>query len=180
MESVFVAGSRAVSQLNAQIRKRLDNIMERNLTILVGDASGADKAVQRYLAKSGYSRVTVYCMESCRNNLGEWPVRFHECDPGLKRDRHYYGIKDIAMARDAECGFMLWDGMSKGTAANIVNLLNSNKKVVVYLSPQKQFLTLRTIEDFTHAAWGYKVGDTFSSRTTTKSHPPMTDHLPFE
>jgi hypothetical protein len=30
-------------------------------------------------------------------------------------DRHYYGIKDRAMAKDASCGFMPWDGVSKGT-----------------------------------------------------------------
>ncbi len=72
MKNVFIAGSRAVSKLNAQIRERLDNITKQNLLVLVGDANGADKAVQRYLAKSGYQNVVVYCMETCRNNLGGW------------------------------------------------------------------------------------------------------------
>jgi hypothetical protein len=51
MVSVFVAGSRALSRLNPQLRERLDNIIRQNLTVLIGDANGADKAVQGYLAK---------------------------------------------------------------------------------------------------------------------------------
>ncbi len=180
MEAVFVAGSRAVSRLNPEIRKRLDNIMRRDLAVLVGDANGADKAVQQYLAQSLYRRVTVYRMDSCRNNLGEWPVRSHTSELGVKRDRHYYGIKDAAMAKDATCGFMLWDGVSRGTAANIVKLLNAHKKVVVYLSPKKQFLTLRTIEDLRHVASTYKIGDVSLLRATAKTHLSLTDHLPFE
>ncbi len=180
MESVFVAGSRALSRLSPQIRQRLDNIMERHLTVLVGDANGADKAVQRYLAKSRYGRVTVYCMDSCRNNVGEWPIRFHKSEPGVKRDRHYYGIKDAAMAEDATCGFMLWDGVSKGTAANTINLLNSRKRVVLYLSPQKQFFTLRTVEDFKRAAEAYGLVKVSPLRATAEMAEIATEHLPFK
>ncbi|PYU37329.1 MAG: hypothetical protein DMG54_33990 [Acidobacteria bacterium] len=106
MHSVFVAGSRALSKLNAQVKERLDNILRKESTVLVGDANGADEAVQRYLAERGYGHVVVYCMEVCRNNVGNWPIRSHSADPAVKRDRHYYGIKDRAMAKDASCGFM--------------------------------------------------------------------------
>jgi len=151
MHSVFVAGSRTLSRLSPQIRERLDNIIERNFAVLIGDANGADKAVQRYLAQRQYRQVTVYCMEICRNNIGEWPIRSHAAEPGAKRDRYYYGIKDSAMAKDATCGFMLWDSGSKGTLANAVNLLNADKKVVLYISPKKRFFNLYTIEDFHQA-----------------------------
>jgi hypothetical protein len=70
MNSVFVAGSRALSKLNAPVKERLDNIVARRLTVLVGDANGADKAVQRYLAERNYQHVFVYCMDVCRNNIG--------------------------------------------------------------------------------------------------------------
>jgi len=148
MHSVFVAGSRALSRLNPEIRKRLDNILEQRFSVLVGDANGADKVVQQYLAKREYRHVIVYCMESCRNNIGEWPISPHSAEPGAKRDRYYYGIKDLAMAKDATCGFMLWDGVSKGTFANVINLLNADKKVVLYMSLTKQFFNLRTVQDF--------------------------------
>ena len=74
MQCVFVAGSRALSKLNAQVKERLDNIVKQNFTVLVGDANGADKAVQRYLAERSYQHVVVYCMDLCRNNIGNWPT----------------------------------------------------------------------------------------------------------
>ncbi|HXM62526.1 MAG TPA: hypothetical protein VN950_16820 [Terriglobales bacterium] len=151
MKSVFVAGSRAVSRLNSQVKERLDNIMKQNLAVLVGDANGADKAVQRYLAKCHYQNVVVYSMDVCRNNVGCWPTRRHTAPPEARRDRHYYGIKDLAMAKNATCGFMLWDGVSKGTLTNVINLLNFGKKTLLYLSPKKLFFKLHTYEDFQHA-----------------------------
>jgi hypothetical protein len=50
MSIVFVAGSRQISRLPAEVRSRLDTMIEKGFQILVGDANGADKAVQRYLA----------------------------------------------------------------------------------------------------------------------------------
>jgi hypothetical protein len=147
MTTVFVAGSRAISKLNEQIRERLDNIMRQQLSVLVGDANGADKAVQAYLANSGYCNVTVYSMEVSRNNVGGWPLKRHLGAPTAKHDRHYYGIKDLAMTKDATWGFMLWDGESKGTLTNVVNLLNTSKKTLLYLGPQRSFFNVCTLED---------------------------------
>jgi hypothetical protein len=151
MTSVFVAGSRAVSRLNPQIRERIDNIMKQNFTVLVGDANGADKAVQQHLAQYGYRQVLVYCMEACRNNVGEWPTRPHTAKSDSKRDRHYYGIKDLSMAEDATCGFMLWDGESKGTLTNVINLLGARKNVLLYLAPKRLFFKLLALEDLHQA-----------------------------
>jgi hypothetical protein len=150
MQCVFVAGSRALSKLNAQVKERLDNIVKQNLTVLVGDANGADKAVQRYLAERSYQHVVVYCMELCRNNIGNWPTHAEKMGPGVPHDRHYYGVKDLAMAKDASCGFMIWDGTSKGTLTNVINLLGAQKKVLLYHSPKKRFFTMRTTGDLHH------------------------------
>jgi len=49
--NVFIGGSRAVSKLNVPLRARLDEFLRRGDTILIGDANGADKAVQQYLAE---------------------------------------------------------------------------------------------------------------------------------
>lgn len=146
MSEVFIAGSRAVSRLNDQVRERLDNIMRQNFTVLIGDANGADKAVQQYLASCHYKKVIVHSMEICRNNLGEWPIDRHT-GFSSKRDRQYYGIKDIAMAQKANWGFMLWDGKSKGTLTNVINLLGAHKKALIYLSPKKQFFKLCRFDD---------------------------------
>src|SRR5216110_965322 len=166
MHSVFVAGSRALSKLNAQVKERLDNILRKEFTVLVGDANGADKAVQRYLAERGYGQVFVYCMEICRNNVGNWPIRSHSADPAVKRDRHYYG-------------FMLWDGISKGTLTNVINLLDYNKKVLLFSAPKKQFFTLRTAGDLDHTLRASGIRDVAAVLASLESKHVTTEHLRF-
>lgn len=142
MSVIFIGGSRRLSRLNAVIRNRLDNIIERNHSVLIGDANGGDRAVQAYLAERGYRSVTVYCTNAdCRNNVGRWPVR--SIAATNQRGFDYYALKDAAMAGDAECGFMLWDGKSKGTLFNIRRLLAAGKSVVVYLASDHSCHTIR-------------------------------------
>jgi len=144
---VFVAGSRQISRLPAEVRIRLATMIEKGFQILVGDANGADKAVQRYLAERSYPNVLVHCMQGrCRNNLGKWPTREVAAPSGVK-GFDYYCLKDRAMAEAAEYGLMLWDGKSKGTVNNIVNLSRDRKPVVVYIAPAKQFRTIKTPGD---------------------------------
>lgn len=144
---VFVAGSRQISRLPAEVRSRLDTMIEKGFQILVGDANGADKAVQRFLADKSYPNVLVHCMKDhCRNNVGNWPTR-EVAAPRGARGFDYYSLKDRAMADAAEYGLMLWDGKSKGTVNNVVNLSRDHKPVVVYVAPTKQFRTIRTSDD---------------------------------
>ena len=63
------------------------------------------------------------------------------------------------MAKDASWGFMLWDGESKGTLANVVNLLNARKKVLLYLSPKKVFFKLRVFENLLEALHANGIGN---------------------
>ena len=170
MQCVFVAGSRAVSKLDAQVKERLDNIVKQNFTVLVGDANGADRAVQRYLAERSYQHVVVYCMDLCRNNIGSWPTHAEKKGQGVPHDRHYYGIKDLAMAKDASCGFMIWDGISKGTITNVVNLVEAGKKVLLYYAKGKRFCTLRGTGDLhgVLSAAGIKDIDGFLAAVRTK------------
>jgi hypothetical protein len=88
------------------------------------------------VAKCAYRNVTVYSMQVSRNNVGDWPIKRQFGAPTARHDRHDYGIKDLAMTKDATWGFMLWNGASKGTLANVVNLLNTKKKTLLYLGPQ--------------------------------------------
>ncbi|HEY4580792.1 MAG TPA: hypothetical protein VIG89_07110 [Candidatus Acidoferrales bacterium] len=140
---VFIAGSRRLSRLNKDLRQRIDNIIEKNFTVIVGDANGADKAVQDYLNSRRYTRVVVFCMEGhCRNNIGKWPSRTITAADPLRKDFAYYSAKDRAMGEDADYGLMLWDGRSRGTLASIVHLVQKGKPVVVYVAPEKSFYTL--------------------------------------
>jgi hypothetical protein len=138
MTSVFIGGSRAVSRLNSTILSKLDELIDRRCLIFVGDANGADKAVQQHFASRGYEHVLVYCMDQCRNNLGNWPTK-NVTSPSSRRDFAYYAAKDHAMAHDAKCGIMLWDGKSQGTLNNIQQLIATGKKTLVYLASDKAF-----------------------------------------
>ena len=145
--TVFVAGSRQISRLPAGVTSRLDTMIEKGFQILVGDANGADKAIQRYLADKSYPNVLVHCMKDhCRNNVGNWPTREVAAPRGAK-GFDYYSLKDRAMAETAEYGLMLWDGKSKGTVNNVVNLSRDHKPVVVYVVPTRQFRTIKSFDD---------------------------------
>lgn len=146
MAKVFLGGSRNICRLNAEVRAKLDEMMGRRPSFLVGDANGADKAFQAYLAKAGYRDVTVYHVGRCRNNLGDWPVKT-VASPSSGRGFAYYAAKDAAMAHDADCGFMLWDEKSKGTFNNIEMLVELGKKTLVYLSTRKDFHRLASRQD---------------------------------
>jgi|SRR5208283_1047129 len=155
MNKVFIGGSRSLSRLNDDIRQRLDNIMEKQYSVLVGDANGVDKAVQQYLFSKNYRNVFLYCVgEECRNNIGSWETKWVK-EPGKQKDFHYYVIKDLEMIRDTDCGFMIWDTKSKGTLNNMVNLLHESKMVIVYVSKDKKFYTLRALSDLINLAGKY-------------------------
>ena len=143
MTTVFIGGSRRASRLNAHVQRRLDTIIEREFPIIVGDANGADKAVQQYLHGRGYRNVEVFCSgETCRNNVGDWPTRNIPVT-NRKRDAQFYSAKDRAMAQEATIGLMLWDGKSVGTLLNLFRLLKLNKEVSIYNVPEKKFEKLR-------------------------------------
>lgn len=147
MTTVFIGGSRSLTRLNDIIRTRADNLMRQQFTAIIGDANGADKAMQSYFAAKAYQHVVIYCMgDRCRNNLGDWPTKQVFADR-QKRDFAYYATKDEEMAQAASYGFMLWDGRSKGTLNNILNLLRQQKKVLVYFSPDQSCYTLRSAGD---------------------------------
>ena len=147
MSRVFIGGSRKIARLNEQVRRRLDEIVARGLTVLVGDANGADKAVQAYLRDREYAAVTVFCTGGeCRNNVGHWPVRV-VTPPHRNRDFEYYTAKDAAMAHEADYGLMLWDGQSSGTVVNVARMVSAGKPVVIYLAPERRFVTSKSRRD---------------------------------
>lgn len=138
---IFIGGSRAVSRLNNAICARLDDFIARDCMILIGDANGADKAVQQHFADRSYPRVVVFCTERCRNNLGHWPTRSID-PPAGSTGFAYYSAKDLVMSQEAGCGLMLWDGKSKGTLQNILRLIAADKRTLVYFAPSLEFHTL--------------------------------------
>lgn len=147
MTNIFIGGSRKIARLAQPVQARLDNIINNNFTVLVGDASGVDLQIQKYLFAQNYTNVTVFCTGNrCRNNVGQWETRNVEAD---KRSKgfSFYVLKDLQMAKEATYGFMIWDAKSKGTLNNVLNLLRLEKKVLVYFAPTQSFQTVRTTDD---------------------------------
>jgi hypothetical protein len=177
MTTVFIGGSRAVSRLNGVIRDKLDDLIKRQCMIFVGDANGADKAVQRHFASRGYEYVLVYCMDHCRNNLGKWPAK-HVQTPSERTGFAYYAAKDLAMAHDAKCGLMLWDGKSKGTLNNIQQMITAGKKALVYLAPERTFHKLSTEQDLYDLLQRCDQSAIRQAQQQIRTKLPTTDQLP--
>lgn len=150
MTKVFIGGSRRISRLDPEVKRRIDRIIEKRLHVLVGDANGADKAVQEYLRNKGYDLVEVFCSgDACRNNRGGWPTRAVPVPKSSKRrDFSFYATKDRAMADEATFGLMLWDRESFGTVMNVLRLIQHHKKVVVYVAPEHEFVEVSAAEDW--------------------------------
>ena len=158
MTAVFVGGSRRITRLPIEAKTRIDNVVDRGFAILVGDANGADKAVQKHLAEAKYDKVTVYCSgDTSRNNVGQWETRSVSV---TERDKtfQFYAAKDREMARQAEFGLMIWDGKSSGTVLNILRLVRASKKAVLVSVAEKSEVEFKSKEDW----------DAFLSRCSLK------------
>jgi len=144
---VFIAGAKSIKKIDDIIEKKLVSISQKSYDVLIGDCHGVDKAVQNFFTTLNYSNVTIYASEGkARNNLGNWSIQNVPVQEGVT-GFEYYRQKDIAMSKVADCGFMIWDGKSKGTLNNIIALTNQNKVVVIYLFDQKKLLTVKTYEE---------------------------------
>lgn len=135
---IFIDGSKMVSCIDENVRKRLNEFINSKHEIIIGDGWGIDASVQEYLYENNYPNVVVYTSgNKVRNNIGDFKV----CNipVGNKKGFEFYRQKDIAMAKVADCGFMVWDGKSRGTLANIIDLANQKKFAEVYLTINGSF-----------------------------------------
>jgi probable addiction module antidote protein len=136
MSTVFIGGSRHVSRLPSEVKKRLDNVVSSGHQVIVGDANGADKAVQKHFMDAHYDKVIVFCSgDTPRNNLGSWKTH-HVDAPKSAKGFQFYAAKDREMARKADFGLMIWDGKSPGTILNILRLVRAGKISVLFNVPE--------------------------------------------
>jgi probable addiction module antidote protein len=148
MNTVFIGGSRHVSRLPSEVRKRLDNVIASGHQVIVGDANGADKAVQKHLMDARYDRVTVFCSGNTpRNNLGSWQVH-NVYAPKNAKGFQFYAAKDREMARKADFGLMIWDGKSPGTVLNVLRLVRAGKISVLFNVPEKAALNIKSSDQW--------------------------------
>lgn len=146
MSTVFLAGSISIRQLHEKMQARIASVVSRDHNIVVGDAEGADTAIQHCLKRLHARKVTVYCSgTSPRNNLDGWPL--HPVATAARPySREYFTAKDLEMASHSDYGLMVWDCQSTGTLGNIFELLKRRSPTVVFLNQQQEFYTV-TDED---------------------------------
>jgi hypothetical protein len=139
MTTVFIAGSMNIKHLDRKVKERIDNIIECDFDVIVGDADGADASIQEHLVSKAAGKVKVYCSgPNPRNNVGEWPLVSINAKsaPGT---RAFFTAKDIEMAKVADYGLMIWDTKSTGTLSNVLELLSRKKKSLVFVNKEKSF-----------------------------------------
>jgi probable addiction module antidote protein len=143
--TVFIGGSRHVSRLSAHVKERLNKIIENGHRVIVGDANGADKAVQKHLSAAGYDNVTVFCSgDQPRNNLGHWCTH-NVLPPKSVKGFQFYAAKDREMAREADFGLMIWDSKSAGTVLNVLRLVRAGKIAVLINVPDKSTINIKSL-----------------------------------
>lgn len=134
MLTIFIGGAREIKVLPEEVKNRLNNIYNKNYSIVIGDASGVDKVVQQYFYNYKYNNIKIFASNgNARNNIGNWEVENIKVSTKLK-GFDFYKEKDLAMAKVSDIGFMIWNCKSRGTLNNMINLLNLNKKLIVYFT----------------------------------------------
>ncbi|MEA3491697.1 MAG: hypothetical protein U9R27_07325 [Campylobacterota bacterium] len=132
--SVFISGSIAIKTLPQEVKNSIHKVVDNQMEILIGDAHGIDSLVQDYCLSLNYFNVTVYSISS--------PPRYNASDKfdsktvtvpaEIKGGRERQQSKDKAMTKDSQYSFVIWDGKSKGSYANIVRAFEQDKKIKLY------------------------------------------------
>ena len=144
-KTIFLGGSQTVNVLTVEVKNKLVDFMNLGHKFVIGDCKGADLKMQKFLAENGYKNVVVYYSgDRARINIGGWEEKRIGAN---KFDKGYelYKRKDKQMAADADEGFMVLKGATRGTMANIERLIALNKEcVVAYLDKSTRAKRLNT------------------------------------
>ena len=86
-------------ELHPRVRKRLGNAIALAMTIILGEAKGASRAFQDYLASKGYRNVVVGHARNIRYNAGGWETLKYGDD--LKE-------REKLMIEDSDTAIIIW------------------------------------------------------------------------
>lgn len=142
MSKVFISGSISIKKLPLEVIESIKKIIENKIHILVGDADGIDTLIQDFCLKENYTDLTVYSISAIPRYKASEKFNFKHIfpDENIKKERARQQEKDKAMTLDSEFSFVIWDGKSKGSYANLMRALENNKKIKVYNNISKTFL----------------------------------------
>jgi len=132
--SVFISGSIAIKTLPQEVKDSIHKIINNNMKILVGDANGIDSLVQDYCLSLNYFHVTVYSISSLPRYRAsdKFGLKIVTVPTEIKGGRERQQEKDKAMTNDSQYSFIIWDGKSKGSYANVLRAFEQDKKIKLY------------------------------------------------
>ena len=143
VDTIFLGGSKTIGHLPEEFIDRLDYHISEGKKFIIGDAHGADLAIQNYLSSKDYKNVTVYCSgDKCRFNVGGWEEKYIAVADEIE-EYEFYRAKDVAMTEACDMGLVIWDGVSRGTKNNIRALKRTWKAVIAYRTDIEDFRCIR-------------------------------------
>ncbi len=140
--TVFISGSISIKKLPKEVIESIEKIIENQIHVLVGDADGIDTLIQNFCLSENYTNLTVYSISAIPRYKASDEFNFKHIfpDENIKKERARQQEKDKAMTLESEFTFVIWDGKSKGSYANLLRALEHNKKIKVYNDITKTFL----------------------------------------
>jgi hypothetical protein len=148
MAMIFLGGERDIFELPIPVIDRIGKIVAQEHGVLIGDAPGADAEMQGLLAGYTYEYVGVFhAGAEPRNNLGDWAA-YHIPPPDGAKGFAVHAEKDREMARRADFGLMVWDGISAGTCLNVLRLAIIGSPCVVHDTMRGTVGIVHTVADW--------------------------------
>lgn len=162
MKSVFISGSISIKSLPSEVIKSFDKIITQNIEVFVGDADGVDTLTQNYFASKNYINLTVCTIYGDPRNSAShlFAIKQVNYAQNIKGEREKQSSKDSYMTANTEYSFVVWDGKSKGSYANIQRALEQSKKLKIYYTKLDRCLTKEelipsSIDDIYKSNTGY-------------------------
>lgn len=162
MKSVFISGSISINKLPNIVHESFDKIIAQNIHIYLGDADGIDTLAQSYFASKNYTNITICTIKEYPRNLASniFKIKQINYDSSIKSERERQTFKDEFMTQASDYSFVIWDGKSKGSFANIKRAIKNSKKLKVYYIGfdrclEKDELSLENLEDIYKSNTGY-------------------------
>ncbi len=110
-------------ELPVEVKARIDKAIERNMTIIVGEAPGANRLYQDYLKTKGYRNVVVGHAVRLRYNAGNW--KDAQYGKNLKE-------RERKMIGDCDSAIVIWMNNSSVIANNLEALKRLGKPTFLY------------------------------------------------
>lgn len=124
-KKLLLMGSSAfkAKELPTEIKERIDDAIERGMTIIVGEAPGASRLYQDYLKTKGYRNVIVGHAVRLRYNAGNWKVV--QYGKNLKE-------REKNMIKNSDSAIIIWVNNSGVIAENLELLKRLGKPTYLY------------------------------------------------